>query len=174
MSTFIDSIRAAADNAAGIIAAKEMSNYEITLVNVINDQVNFDDSSSTRIRTDTRLTVGNAVGTNLNPHIHYLPYKTINNGINILSGAALTNMELMLGPLIFPYDAGYQKGGIDPSLFQPGPTAANNTSIYVKIMGLGLNQVNGNYFNITEVVLSGMDNTFYYVKLSGILDVIPP
>ena len=172
MPTFIDSIRAAADNAAGIIAAKEMSNYQVTLVNVVEDQVDFDSSAAARTRTDTLITVGNAIGPNLNPHVHYMNYKTVNNGINVLSGAALTNMELMLGPLIFPYNAGYQTGGIDPALFQPGPTAAHNTSIYVKVTGLGLNQANGNYFRVDEVVLSGMDNTFYYVKLVGIMGVI--
>lgn len=172
MPTFIDTIRAAADNGVGIVAYKELSDFEVYLVNVTNDQVNFNDSDASRTRVDTRITVGSAIGTNLNPHVSYIT-KMDEFTTSVLAGGALTDMELMLGPLIFPYDTGYQTGGYSPSNFQPGPTSAKNTQIYVHLIGDGLNQANGNYFKVKEVVLNGMDNTFYYVKLTAIQDVIP-
>jgi hypothetical protein len=171
VSIFIDTLRAAEDNGFGIVAYKELSPYQVFLVNVINDQVNFNDSAATRVRTDTQITVGTGVGLNLNPHIQYL-VKMDTNQVSVLAGAALTDMEIMLGPLAFPYNTGYQSGGFDPANFQPGPTSANNTQIYVHILGEGMNQINGNYFKVNEVVLNGMDNIFYYVKLTAIQDVI--
>jgi len=172
MATFIDTIRAAQDNGFGIVAYKELSNFQVYLVNVVNDAVNFDDSPAGRQRTDTRITVGAAIAPNLNPHVQYLT-KMDTNQVSVLAGAALTDMELMLGPLAYPYDTGYQTGGYDPASFQPGPTAAQNTQIYVLVKGQGLNQANGNYFKVKEVVLNGMDNIFYYVRLTAIQDVIP-
>lgn len=169
---FIDTIRAAQDNGVGIIAFKEMSNYKVFLVTVTNDQTNYDDTSASRIRTNTRLTVGSGVASNLNPQIQYIQKRDLNQ-TSILSGGALTEMELMIGPIAFPYNTGYQSGGIDPAVFQPGPTSNKNTSIYIQLTGFGMNQANGNYFKIKEIVLNGMDNVFYYVQIVAIEDVIP-
>ena len=168
--SFIDTIRAAQDNGFGIVAATELSPYQISIVNITNDQVNFDDVASGKVRVETPLTVGSAVGPNLNPHIEYLT-KFDSNEVSVLAGGALQDIEIMLGPLAFPYDTGFQTGGIDPALFAPARTPASNTQVYVHITGIGFNQTNGNYFKIKEVTLNGMDNIFYYVRLTSISDV---
>lgn len=181
--SFIDGLRAAADNGLQVVSQKSMNGYKIYLVNIIDDQINFDDTASARVRTDTRITVGQgflsyAPGDGyLNPHIQYVTkgdfLSNFGNGTMALGGGALTDMEIILGPLVFPYVSEYQAGGFDPALFQPGPTAAANTQIYVHILGLGLNQANGNYFKVQEVALAGMDNVYYYVRLTALSDVIP-
>lgn len=169
---FIDTLRAAADNGFGVIAATSLSPNQVFVVNIVNDQINFDDNPSNRLRTDTQIFVGSGIAPNLNPHTQYLT-KFDNNQVDVLAGAALTDMQIMLGPLAYPYNTGYQIGGFDPANFQPGPTGASNTQIYIHIIGGGFNQANGNYFKVAEVVLNGMDNIFYYVRLISISDVIP-
>jgi hypothetical protein len=169
--SFIDSVRAAADNGYGVIALKELSAYNIYLTTVSNDVVSFDSNKSSRARSDVRITVGAGVGQNLNPHIQYLT-KADTNGVSVLSGGSLTDMEILLGPLALPYNTGYQVGGFDASNFQPTNQSAH-TSIYVHITGFGMNVSNGNYFTVKEIVLNGMDNIFYYVRLKSTSNVIP-
>lgn len=166
----VDSLRAAADNGFAIVSQVGLSGIQVYLVKITNDQVNFDDTASSRVRINTRITVG-STGNN-NPHVQYLT-KFDTNQVDVLSGASLTDMDVMLGPLAYPYNTGFQAGGTDPSVFQPGPASVNNTQIYVQLTGPGFNQANGNYFKVREVVLSGMDNIFYYVRLTSISDVIP-
>lgn len=170
--TFIDSLRAAADNGLGVVAAKQLNAFTVNLVIITNDQINFDDSPSTRVRTNVPIFVGQAVGSNLYPHVQYMEKQDKNQTL-VLSGAALTDMELVMGPLAFPYDTGYQTGGFDPSNFQPGPSSNSSTQIYVWLQGDGLNAANGNYYKVKEIALAGLDNVTYYVRLESISDVIP-
>lgn len=174
----IDSLRYAADNGNTAVALTSLSAFKCYLVSITGDQVGFNDTASNKVRTDTRLTVGKgfiatAPGDGfLNPHISYISKYNDKTGTTVLSGAGLTAMDLMMGPFALPYNTGFASGGLDPAVFQPGPTSASNTNIYVHIFGLGLNTNNGNYYRVKEIVLGGLDNIQYYVRLSAVSDVI--
>lgn len=168
--SFIDNIRFATDSGQGILAQKEMSSYQCSLVQIFSPTVSFDDSAG-GTRLETPLYVGAPIGPNLNPHIQYL-VKMDNNGVSVLSAAALTEMELMMGPIVFPYTVGNVSGGYDPSIFNGTINKDSHLNVFVRIKGIGLNPDNGNYFKVKEVVLNGMDSTFYYVKLIGVSDVV--
>jgi hypothetical protein len=174
MNNNYDYYRLAADNGIGTVAFSGLNGFGITLVTITNDVINFDDTGIGRIRVNLPLYVGTNLFPNLNPHIQYAAENGLgHNSVLVLSGAAMTDLELLIGPLVFPYNVYGKCGGINPAIFQPGPTAAKSTQIYIQVTGLGLNQANGNYFKIKEIVLSGMDNIFYYIRIVSISDVIP-
>ena len=156
-----------------------VAEYPVYLVNITNGIVSHNDVGASRVRTDTRILVADgyrayaAQDGYLNPVVKVIP--KVENQTIILAGASLTGLEVMLGPLVFPYSLPLtgQSGGFDPSLFQPGNNSNNlNTQIYVHIFGLGLNKAVGNYFKVSEIVLQGMSNICYKVRLTGIEDVI--
>jgi hypothetical protein len=171
MASFIDSLRAAADNGLGVVAATSLSPYTCTVVTVSNDQVNFDDATNTRVRVDTPIYVGSGVGPNLNPHVQYLEKWTA-DATTVLSARALMDLQMMMGPIVYPYNTGYQSGGFNTSNFAPNTITPKAVQVYVWLQGPGLNPINGNYFKVIDIVLNGMDNIFYYVKLQAIQDVV--
>ena len=174
MSDFvIQAYRLAEDKAQ--LASCLMGNnpYQANLITITNDQINFDDPVNTRIRNNRRITVADGY-LSFAPYDGYLnPYvKSAKADTLVLSANTLTDMEAILGPLVFPYIIGTISGGIDSNVFYPLDGTNNNTQIYIQLIGPGLNTTNGNYFKISEIILSGMDSTYYHLRLTSISDVV--
>lgn len=93
--------------------------------------------------------------------------RDVNGEVAILSAQTLTEMEWMLGPLVFPYQAtdiygNAITGGTDANLFFPSTPEIN---VYIQLLGPGLNPTYGAYFKVQEVVLSKAFNVSYKLRM---------
>jgi hypothetical protein len=138
--------------------------YAVWLYQITNDQISFADLPANPTITKTRLTVCEgylsfAPGDGyLNPPVSQLTGEQL-----VLSGGALTDNIVKLGPLVFPYVSG-QGGGINPQIFQN--TSPNNEQLYIQLTGPSLN-ANGNYFVVKQLVIESMNNIRYWVLLQA-------
>lgn len=152
--------------------------FKIYLTKIVNDHIAFNDPDNTAVRTDTRLLIADGYRTYSGTSDGYLnpPLKQRYGQQIIISAGALTNNELVLGPLTLPYTMFGTSGGIDPNLFQTFNTGNNNTQLFVWIQGPGLNSTNGNYFSIKEVIIEPMVNICYSVLLEATANApdLPP
>jgi hypothetical protein len=151
-----------------------VATYQVNLITIINDQVNYDDPTNTRVATSNRITVADGYRDYssgdgyLNPMV-----KDANGQTLVLSGGSIVDMEVILGPLVFPYYENNFAGGLDSGLFYPLLNTANNVQVFIQLMGPGLNEVNGNFFKVKEVVLNAMSNIYFKLRLTGTSVVIP-
>lgn len=171
-------LRYSFDFISGYQSVLGLAPYKVYLTKIVNDHIAFNDPDGTAVRTDTRILVADGyrkyAGTSdgyLNP-----PIKQLDASQLIISGGALTNNELILGPLVLPYTQFGVSLGTDPQIFQTFSNANNNTQLWIWIQGPGLNAANGNYFAIKEVLLDPMVNISYTVKLEATSNVpdLPP
>jgi hypothetical protein len=139
--------------------------YAVYVVLITNDQINFNTLPTVPTLTPTRITVCEGY-LSFAPGDGYLnpPIRQLSGEQLVLSGGALTDNLVSLGPLSFPYVSG-QGGGTSPALFQP-PSAEQQ--VYVLLQGPALNQtLAGNYFKVKQIVLNDMKNITYNVLLEA-------
>jgi hypothetical protein len=143
------------------------SPYHSYLITITNDQVDINDVNTGRVVTQQRLLIADgyrdyAAGDGyLNPII-----KQINGEQLVLSNGQLTANQIMLGPIVFPYNWNNFAGGTDSALFQPPLGSNSNTQIYVQLRGPGLSP-NGNFFEVKQVVLKNMAAFSYRLLLEA-------
>lgn len=143
------------------------SPYKTYLITITNDQVDINDTGSGRTVTEQRILIADgyrdyAAGDGyLNPIVKQLDGQQL-----VLSNGQLTANQLMVGPIVFPYDYNNFSGGTDSALFQPPIGSNSNTQIYVQIRGPGLS-TNGNFFEVKQVVLKNMAAFSYRLLLES-------
>jgi hypothetical protein len=171
MNTPIDAIRLSADYAQLGPCLVGFNPYACWIVEINNDQ-SFN-ATTAPVIFQTRLTVANAYSSYapgdgyLNPPVRQMSGQQI-----LLSGGAITDNLITMGPFVFPYETTFVSGGTDPVSFQPDSSTFNN-QLYVWIntsgtgQGLALNANNGNYFEVKKLQLSNMNNISYLVVLQS-------
>lgn len=171
MATFDSSqaFRYSADQMLAVPSILGVATYQSFITLITNDQVDINDTDTSRLVTSTRLLIADGyrvyAGTSdgyLNPELHQEKGEQL-----IISNGKLTANRLILGPLAFPYSLNGLSSGIDPQLFQPAIGSNNNNiSLYVQIKGIGLNP-NTNFFTVEEIILDDMANLLYRVVLKS-------
>lgn len=163
-------LRYALDFGAGPVGSiLGIRQYQSWLITVQNEQIGFDDSTSQRIVTQTRLLVADgyrsySVGDGyLNLHVQQEDGQQL-----VISNGQITAQKLMLGPLVFPYFVNNFSGGYDPAIFQPALGTSNNKNIYIQIRGPALSP-KGNFFEVKKMVIKGMSNITYRLELEATL-----
>jgi hypothetical protein len=149
--------------------------YQVWLVNIINDQISFNQTNSLRVETRKRILVADGYRSYapndgyLNPMIEQLDNRTI-----VISNGQLDADTLLLGPIVFPYILNGFSGGIDPlSTFQPPRSINSNQQIYIQILGNGL-ATTGNYFRVDTILLKeSLFQLSYRVLLKSIGSNVP-
>lgn len=93
--------------------------------------------------------------------------KEIKTRVLQASGGSLTTRAVQVGPIVFPYNTGFNTGGIDPHSFEP---VGNVQSIYVQIVGPGAigNNNQGHTYTVSEVRLDKMSDLCYYLILTSV------
>jgi hypothetical protein len=165
----IDSLRMANDYATTATCVIGEAAYEVNLITIINDQINFNDSITTPGRTVSikRLTIADGYRGFVTPDGYMnVPVKQVDGEQLLLSGGIITNQLLILGPISFPYTAGHVSGGIDPNVFQPPRGSSGNTQIFIQLQGQSLSS-NGNFFEIKQIMLSHMATVCYNLLLQA-------
>ena len=161
-------LRYSMDQGLAIPSIMGVAPYSATVITVTNDTIGFGDTDVSKVVSSKRLLIADgyrnysALDGYLNPMLEQADGQNI-----VVSNAQITSNELMLGPLVFPYNLNGLSSGIDPTLFQPATGTNTNTTIYVQIQGIGL-APNGNYFRVTELVIDNMSGLSYSVKLTAI------
>lgn len=159
--TVTDSVRFAEDfaNAADVVVSQNQK--AVYLVTVTNDMVNFNDSTSNRVVTSTRLTIADgyraSVAATVSPYDGYMNPRVeeLTGNVMIATGAQLMNKTVLVGPFVLPYTLNTVSGGRDPvATFQPAQGSNSNISVYLQIVGLGLPS-NVDNFQINNILLSG-------------------
>lgn len=127
--------------------------------------------TGTRVRTDTRLTIGQGF-LSFAPEDGYLnPAFVRRDGMQVvLSGGRLQDVEYLVGPIVYPFAVGSITGGFDTSNFQP-TVDIGNTQVYIHIFGPGLDQVNGSYFQIKEIQTE--TDIFYHLVITSTGKIVP-
>ncbi len=127
----------------------------------------------TRVRQpDVRITIGQG----------YLPYAPGDGFLNpsfvrqdgkqiVLSGGRLQDVTYLVGPIVYPFAVGSITGGYDTSNFQP-TVDVGNTQVYLHIFGHGMDQVNGNYFTIEEIITE--TDIFYTLVIKDNGKIVAP
>jgi len=176
VSPIIEALRFAEDNDMVSDCIIGNNPYQVNLITIVNAQRSVGQSSGLGTRTSQRITVAAAFDGYLsfsdgdgylNPPAWNLRSKT-----PLLAGQAFTEMEWMVGPLVYPYLVGGVAGGTDANIFYP--TTLGNVNIYVQLLGPGLNPIDGQYFKIQEVVLDNKTddiNIHYHLRLIGTNEV---
>jgi hypothetical protein len=144
-----------------------VSPYEAYLVEITNDQIAFNDTSSGRVVSSTRILLADgyrsyAAG---DGYLDALIVQEYGQQL-VLSNGQLTTNILLLGPLVFPYTENGFSGGFDSTLFQPAIASNNNIQIYVQIQGPGLSPKK-NFFEVKEIRLVDMSGISYLAVLSA-------
>jgi hypothetical protein len=144
-----------------------VAQYKVYLVQVVNDQIDFNDTAASRVVSSTRLLVADGYRDYATPDGYLNPTIQQEFGAQlVLSNGQFVDAVLLLGPLVFPYTANGFSGGIDPLILQPAIGSNNNIQIYIQIQGLGLNP-KGNFFDVKEIRIADMGNLSYYAVLSA-------
>ncbi len=173
MSSFDASqcMRYAMDFMLAVPSVIGVSEYSIYLINVINDQIGFNDTSINEVITETRLLVADGYRTYAAGDGYLNPCIKQETGQNlVLSNGQLTTNKLILGPLVFPYTCNNFSGGLDSMIFQPPVGTNSNQQIFIQIRGNALSP-NGNYFDVEEINIADMGGLSYYLVLKANLEV---
>ena len=94
-----------------------------------------------------RLTNGSVQDGYVNPRFRQVTKQEI-----VLSGNLLQDQDIVIGPLLFPYDTGMgETGGIDPDIFSdPIASVGSVTEMYINITGPNLPAAGNNYKKIWD------------------------
>lgn len=165
-------LRYAADQALAVPSIVGVSPYAVYLVTITNDQVQFNDTGSSRAVLTERILVADgfrsyaALDGYLNPLITQM-----NGEALIISGGQILATNLVMGPLVAPYSYNSFVGGTDPQLFQPLQGSTANTQVFVQIKGTGLSP-KGNWFAIKWVELDALRGLTFKVILESTSGVV--
>lgn len=157
-----DSLRYAEDFCNACDCLLSQNQKSIFLVTVTNDQVAFNDPAAVRVVTKERITIADGyrewTANLISPYDGYLYPRIdqLHDQIQGLSHNQLSDITVLVGSLVLPYNYNGIVGGYDPlNVFQPKQGAGiSNQQIYLQIFGYGLPDT-ANYFSIKSIVLSG-------------------
>lgn len=141
--------------------------YQVWLIQIANDIVNYDDNTLNKTVIQTRITVGNLLAVYSAEDGFLNPIVTQENGENlVLSGGQITDNIILLGPLVYPYKVNQYSGGTNSQIFQPQNDATNNTQVFVQLRGDSLSP-KGNFFEVKEIKIDDMGGISYQVVLKA-------
>ena len=147
-------------NAADVLLSENTK--QVFVITVSNDQVAYNDTSSSRVVSSQRITIADGYrpfvyqeDTPFDGYLYPCVRQLSPSEVKVISNGQLSSNMFLLGPIQFPYTLGSFSGGLDPlATFQPTIGGSNNLQIYVQLFGVGLPSTT-NYFDVKEIVLTG-------------------
>jgi hypothetical protein len=135
--------------------------YQVYLIQIDNDLVNFDDTTTNKQVTTTRILIADGYRNYAALDGYLNPIVTQENGENlVLSNGQIVANTIVVGPIVFPYTQNGFSGGTDAQIFQPPIGTNNNLQIYLQIQGVALSP-SGNFFQVKEMKIAGMSGLSY-------------
>jgi hypothetical protein len=141
--------------------------YSIFVVTIANDQVDINDVATNRQVTETRILLADGYRDYAGGDGYLNPFIVQSEGNQlVLSHGQLTANTLKMGPLVPPYFWNDFAGGTDSAVFQPSIGSNNNLQVFVQIRGHELT-LNGNFFEVKEIVIDTLMGLSYHVMLEA-------
>ena len=153
----LDNIRFATDLVLATPNALGLRNFVVTLTSIVEAGASRPGFGGTKTTTQT---VVQNLGT-VNVRLREVSTKDI-----FMSGGLLQDKDVVIGPIVYPYDTGTVTGGTAFSIWEP-PVSADATQLFIKITGEGL-YPSGSFFKKIHADTSKNITYKIYLRNTGI------